>query len=483
MPSIKKNFFYSSILTTANYIVPLITFPYVSRVLGATNIGICNFVDSVINYFVIFSMLGISTIGIREIAACKGDRLQLSKTFSSLLSINIFTTVALLAVLIAATFLVPKFADYKQMLFVGSFKLVYNCFLIEWFFRGLEDFKYITVRTIAVRLIYVIAVFVFVRKADDYIYYYILTTAVVVINAVINLAYSHKFAHFSFKDLSLKPLIKPLFILGIYNVLLSMYTSFNVVYLGFVGGDTQVGYYTTATKIHSIILSLYTAFTGVMLPRMSALLSEKKEDEFRSLIHKSFELLFCFAIPIILYSVVFAHEIITLISGTGYEPAVPCLRIILPLILIIGYEQILVTQTLVPMKLDKAILINSIVGAVVGLVGNILLVNTFYAEGSSWTWVLSEIAVLISAQYFVSKYTGIKFQVGTLTKHLLLGAPVCIAFLFISQSSLQIYSKLIVSVIVLLMYYYIGFYYILKVPVVINVVNSVRKKKKLISSE
>lgn len=477
MPSIKKNFFYSSILTTANYIVPLITYPYVSRVLGATNIGICNFVDSVINYFVIFSMLGISTIGIREVAACKGNKQQLSKTFSSLLSINILTTGALLITLIFATLLVPKFVDYKQMLFVGSFKLLFNCFLIEWFFRGLEDFKYITVRSIIVRLVYVVAVFVFVRDADDYLYYYILTTLVVIINAVINLAYSGKFAHFSFKNLSIKPFLKPLVVLGIYNILLSMYTSFNVVYLGFVGGDTQVGYYTTATKIHSIILSIYTAFTGVMLPRMSVLIAENKEDEFKSMISKSFEVLFCFSFPIMIFSVVFAPEIIRLISGTGYEPAIPCLRIILPLIIIIGYEQILVTQTLVPKKLDKAVLINSIIGALVGVVGNVLLVKFFMAEGSSATWLISELSVLLSAQYFVTKHTGFHFPIKMFAQHILCALPILLVIIMFSLLEISYYVKFILAGISVCIYYVVVYLYVLRIPSIQGLLNSLKKRR------
>lgn len=133
-------------------------------------------------------------------------------------------------------------------------------------------------------------------------------------------------------------------------MLTSMYTSFNVTFLGFVTNVTEVGYYTTATKLHGIILAFFTAFTGVMLPRMSALVAENRMDEVKRLINKSFDLLFMISIPLIVFSIYFAPEIIYLISGNGYEGAITPMRMVMPLVLIIGMEQILIVQLLMPLK-------------------------------------------------------------------------------------------------------------------------------------
>ena len=140
MSSLKKNIFYSSILTTANYIFPLLTYPYVSRVLGVANIGVCNFVDSLINYYVIFSMLGIATVGIREISQSKGCRASLDKTFSRLLTINTITTSIVLAVLVASIYLVPKLYENRELMWIGALKLVSTYLLIDWLYKGLEEF-------------------------------------------------------------------------------------------------------------------------------------------------------------------------------------------------------------------------------------------------------------------------------------------------------------------------------------------------------
>lgn len=178
-----------------------------------------------------------------------------------------------------------------------------------------------------------------------------------------------------------------------------MYTSFNVAYLGFVANETEVGYYTTATKLYSILLALFTAFTGVLLPRMSSLLAENKLDEFKLLLQKSVNILFTFSIPVIIISTIMAPEIIQIIAGKGYEGAIIPMRIVMPLMLIIGYEQIMVIQTLMPLRKDKAILYNSILGATTGVLMNVLLVSTYKSIGSSIVWVTSELVVLTASQF------------------------------------------------------------------------------------
>ena len=155
MPSLKKNFFYSALLTLANYVFPLITYPYVSRVLGVTGIGICNFVDNIVNYFIVFSTMGIFVIGVREIAAVRSGEQERSKVFSSLLTLNGLMTLAAALVLTLAIFFVPKLAAYRTLLFLGVAKLIAHSLSLEWFFRGVEEFKYITNRSIIIKTLYV----------------------------------------------------------------------------------------------------------------------------------------------------------------------------------------------------------------------------------------------------------------------------------------------------------------------------------------
>lgn len=444
--SIKKNFIYSSILTVSNYLFPLIVFPYVSRVLGVTNIGICNFVDSIVNYFMLLSMMGISVLGIREISATKGDRLKMSRTFFSLLVLNGTFTVLASVGLIVATMTVPSLQPYRHLLYVSLFKLLGNFLLIEWFFKGLEDFKYITNRTIIVKMIYVVAVFLLVRQSGDYVTYYVLSVLMIFVNALLNCLYARRKIVFVFCELAPQQYVKPFLYLGSYLLITSMYTSFNVLYLGFVGGPDEVGYYTTATKLYTIILALFTAFTGVMMPRMSSLLAENRFEEFKLMIGKSINILTTLAIPAVLVTMIFSPQIIHLLAGGEFEGAITPARIVMPLLFIIGYEQILVIQVMMPTKHDRRIFCNAIIGALIGLTLNITLVPKCGAVGSSVVWLTSEMVVLVLSQFYVGRELKIAFPRRYVIRSIVAYIPLAVLMLLVYRAEVHEYLSFAIAV-------------------------------------
>lgn len=431
---LKKNFLYSGTLTCANYIFPMLTYPYVARVLGVENIGIYNFADAIISYFLLFSFMGVNSVGIREVAKAKGNQERLDKVYRSLLILVLISTSIATSILLAATFNVPKLYVHKELMFIGAVRLFCSVFQVEWLFKGLEEFKYITTRSLIVKCFYVASVFVFVRKADDYVIYFALYTLMVFFNALINLIHSRKFVTFRLKGIKIKSYIKPFFSLGVYMLLTSMYTSFNVAYLGFVAGEKQVGYYTTATKLYSIFLSIYSAFTGVMLPRMSSLLEENENEKFKKAIGLSQHILFAFAIPVLFFAVALAPDIIRVMAGPGYEDAILPMRIVLPLLVICGYEQIEVIQILMPMKQDGAILRNSFFGATTGILLNIIIVPHMQSVGSAIVWLCSEIVVLICAQVVIAKKIHLFFPLKKISYQLITYSPLLAFFFFIKET-------------------------------------------------
>ena len=437
---VKKNFLYSSVLTTAGYIFPLITFPYVSRVLGVTNIGICNFVDSIINYFVLFSMLGMQNTGIREIARNRGDKTGLSKTFFSIIGLNMMLVVIVATALVVSIQVVPQLAEHKALMYIGLAKLLIASSMIDWFYRGLENFRYITVRNIVIRCFYVVAVFVFIREKDDYVTYFALAAITEGLNALVNCIHARKYLTFAVKDVHPFKYLKSCLTLGSYSLLTSMYTSFNVVFLGFVTNTTEVGLYATATKLHKIIIGFLLAFTAVMLPRMSHLLAEGKTEEFREKISKSFSVLIYFSFPLIVICSVFASEIIAIISGPGYEKAAIPLTIIMPLVFIIGFEQILVVQILIALKKDRTILVNAIIGAIVGVTANLLMVKSMGCIGSSIAWLLSELSVMIATVVVARQYFSLSNTTKKMLVNFLYSIPaviVCIAIKHFDPSPIR----------------------------------------------
>ncbi len=462
MPSIKKNFFWSTLLTVAGYLFPLVTFPYVTRVLGVEGLGQYQFAYSTVEYFSIIAMLGMGTVGIREIAKVKGNRREMSKVFSSLICLNLLTTLVAILALFVLTLVIPSFIAHNKMLYIGLARILCGTLLIEWFFKGLEDFRFITIRAIAVRFIFVLAVFVFVRDENDYIIYFLLTSLTVAVNAVINILYSRKYVDFSFKGISIRSFTKPVIILGIYQILTAMYTSFNVIYLGAQCGDIEVGYYSTATKLYILIMSVFTSFTGVMLPRMSSYVANGKDVEFKTMTSKSLDFLLLFTMPLIVISEVFAPQIIRLIAGAGYEGAIIPMRMVMPLMLIIGYEQIIIIQMLMPLSKDNAILTNSIVGAIVGIILNLTLVHIFASKGSAIVWIGSELAVMISAQCFVTKYTGYIFPYKKIISSVICYMPLFLFCFFLSKTSTNWIVAMIVGIVVVALCSFFIELYILK---------------------
>jgi len=382
-------------------------------------------------------MMGINIVGIREVAKCKKNKEELSQTFSGLFWLNSITTIVALALLAVVTLAFEQIRTYWHLVAVGALKLLLNYMLIEWLYKGLEEFKYITYRTILIKILYVISIFIFVQERDDYQIYYLLTVLMIVLNSVVNLVYSQKYVSFRFKDVKVFKYAKSFFILGLYTLLNSMYISLNVTWLGFVSGETEVGYYTTASKLYNILIAVFSAFTGVMLPKMSALLAEGENDKFKLLLTKACNVLFSFSIPLIIFAIIYTPEIILIISGPNYEGAIMPMRIMMPLILIIGYEQILVIQTLMPLKKDRAIFKNSIVGAFTGILLNLFLVPRYESTGAALVWVSSEIIVLLCAQHFVTRYIKMKFPLIQFLKLAGLNIPLAVilwvSYLFIDH--------------------------------------------------
>ena len=394
-PSIKKNFVYKSALTISTYLMNFITFPYVSRVLGVDRIGLVSFVDNVVNYFLLFATMGVTILGVREIATVKNNREDRNRVYSNILGMNIVFTIVTLLIYIISIFVISDFYQYKELFYVGGAKILFTAFLVEWYFTGVENFRYITIRSLLVKLLYVLAVFVYVRTPNDYTLYFILTILVVVVNAVINIVYIHKFVVLIKQELFSKKYVKQNISLGIYSIMTSMYLTFNVMFLGLCSSHTEVGYYTTAFKLYSVILGFFTAFTNVMLPRMSSLLAEGEKEKFQGFINKSFDAMCTFSIPLVLCSIVMAPQIIYILSGDGYEGAILPMRIIMPAVLLVGIAQVFAVQVLLPMKKDRILFIASLLGASISLVINILVVPKLQSVGSAIVLLSSELVVTL----------------------------------------------------------------------------------------
>ena len=422
-PSIKKNFAYKSVLTLSTYLINFITFPYVARVLGVERIGLVNFVDNTVNYFLLFATMGVGLLGVREIAAVKEDKKRRDQVYSSMLALNLLFTLVSLGIYLLCISTIPKLCQYDELFYIGTAKILFTVFLVEWFFTGVENFRYITLRSILIKVLYIISVFLFVRDTSDYRLYFILTVGVVGLKALINQLYIRKFVRVRWNNIQLFKYLKQNVTLGIYTLMTSMYLTFNVMYLGLVSNNTEVGYYTTAFKLYSVILGFFTAFTNVMLPRMSSLLANGEKDRFQELVNRSFSVMATCCIPLILCSMIMAPQIVYILSGPGYEGAILPMRIIMPAAFAVGVAQVLAIQVLMPMKKDKVLLIASIIGAVVSLLINLLVVPSVKSVGSAVVLLCSEMGVTGMYVWYVLSQELILIPIKAIGKNVLFSLP------------------------------------------------------------
>lgn len=388
---LKRNVIYNCILTLSNYIFGIILLPYISRVLGASNIGAVDLVTNIVSYAIIIASLGVPTIGVRIIAKTKNSQESLNESFSNLFFLNILYMLCTVIIFTVVLLMVKSISEYRPLLYIGAIHIIASPFLVEWLYKGLENFKYITIRNIIVRCLYVVLVFIFVKEKEDYIVYYGLTVGTMVLNAIINIYYASKFVDFRLSGVKPFSYFSYTIKYGVYLLVTSMYSTLSIAYLGIRTNTTQVGYYSTAIKFFTIIIGFFTAISTVIMSRSSALVASNEKDQHKNIVDKSIKLILILSIPIIIISEILAPEIIMVVAGIEFMPSVEIFRIVMPLILLVGIDQILANQILIPIEKDNWVLQASIIGALVGISLNIVLVDTFFAIGTAYALLITEI--------------------------------------------------------------------------------------------
>ena len=400
----------NALLTMSSFIFPLITFPYVSRILGPTGTGKINFVTSFISYFSMFAQLGIPTYGIRACARVRDNKQELTKVAQELLIINLVTTLLSYIGLGICMLLVPRMQSDRELYIVISFSIILTTIGMEWIYKALEQYTYITIRSIVFKFIAVIAMLLLIHKEEDYVIYGAISIFAASASNIFNFINVHKY-------ISLKPVgnfdfkrhVKPVLVFFAMTIASTIYTNLDNVMLGFMASDADVGYYGVAVKIKGILVSLVTSLSAVLLPRVSYYIENKQMDEFKRVCEKALDFLFVVAIPISVYFILFAKEGIYFLSGELYDNSIIPMRIVMPTVLLIGLSNITGIQILVPLGLEKKVLYSEIVGAIVDCTINVLLISQLKSIGTAIATLFAEFAVLLY-QYIELKKNAFKVE-------------------------------------------------------------------------
>ena len=302
--SVKYNFVMSTILKMSSFVFPLITFPYISRVLGPDGNGKISFATSIIYYFTTFASLGIPTYGVRICAQYRNDKNKLTKTVHELLALGTMLTLIAYVALVIAVYFVPQLRANSAVIFVTSAILILSNVGVEWFYQAIEQYDYITFRNIFFKIISIILMFAFVKDINDYVIYAGIQVIGTVGSNILNLIRLRKYISVRpVKNYNIMQHIKPSLVFLMITVAATVYTNLDTVMLGFMVNNTQVGYFNAAVKMKNILVSLVASLSTVLLPRVSYYVKNNMMEEYKKTIANSFKAgnTNCIAIDDVLY--------------------------------------------------------------------------------------------------------------------------------------------------------------------------------------
>lgn len=378
---IKKNFFYQSLYRTVLIIAPLIVAPYVSRALGPEGIGTNALSLAVASYFVLFAMLGIGYHGNRTIAAVRDDPDKLSKTFSNLLALHIAISGV---VIVAYVMFIIFFTNDNRIYFIAQAPIVVAALInITWFFKGLENFKTVALRNVLVKTITVICVLIFVNDRSD-LWKYILIMAVGTLMGQLSVwLLIRKFVTFvkpSWNEM--KPHIRPMLILFIPILAMSIYTQFNRIMLGNMAGSVEIGFFSSSNKVMSIAMGFIWALNSVLIPRIANLNAKGDEKEKQKITQTSMKYIMMLAFAMAFGIAAIAHDFAPLFFGEAFEPAGILIFVLCIKLPILAFGTTLAAQYIIPHSKDKVYSASAIAAAVVSLVANMILIPSYGAMGA-----------------------------------------------------------------------------------------------------
>lgn len=394
--SLKLNFIMNSILTMSSFIFPLITFPYVSRILLPEGTGKVSFATSVISYFAMFAQLGIPTYGIRACAKVRDNRKELTKTAQEIFGINIVMTLLAYAVFVVALITVPRLQQDKTLFLIVSTTMIFNAIGMEWLYKALEQYTYITIRSIIFKFVALVAMFLLIHEKSDYVIYGAISILASSASNVFNFVNVHRYIGFRpVGQYDFKRHLKPITVFFAMSCATTVYTHLDTVMLGFMTTDADVGYYNAAVKIKTILVSIVTSLGTVMLPRASYYVEHGMKEEFHRITCKAINFVFLLATPLMVYFMLFAKEGIFFLSGDAYAGSIAPMQLIMPTLLFIGLSNIMGIQILVPLGKEKVVLYSEIAGAVVDLIINWILIPSMASAGAAIGTLVAEAVVTV----------------------------------------------------------------------------------------
>lgn len=466
----------NSLQTLLNLIFPLITFPYVSRVLSVNGMGKYNFANSIISYFVLIAGLGISRYAVREGAKFRENKVKFSEFASRIFSINLCSTIVSYILLFVTLLMVTSLQNYIEAILIFSIQMFFTTLGVDWLYIIYEEYGYITFRNILFKIISILLLFVFVRHSGDYLKYAAITTFASVGSYILNFFHARKICKIRLVwRFNWKTYMVPILTIFGTMIAVTIYVSSDITMLGFLKNDYIVGIYSISAKIYGMIGPMLSATMAVTIPRLALLMGQKRVDEYKWLFEKLLQSMIVIVLPAVVGLIMTSKNIIIIIAGEGYIRSTASLRI-LSLALFFGtINTIFVECVLIPAKRERATLITAIIAAVVNLSLNFALIPLYSEKGTAMTTVIAECLSMIINFYFSKDIIGRIIFKTTFWKNNLGVVMGCIAVLCTCLVVKMIIYKNIVQFIMCVVcscVIYVVVLYLFKNRLVVNFINN-----------
>lgn len=449
--SLTKNAILNGIRNGLNLLFPLITFPYVSRVLQVEKLGEYNFANSVISYFVLLAGLGISSYAVREGAKLREDKDEFNFFTSSVFTINVLSTVISYICLFGCLWILESLHKYSMLILVFSIQIIFITIGVEWVYSIYEEYLYITLRGILFKILSIIFLFIFVKTEEDVIAYAGITMFASVGSNLLNFINLKRYCKLSLVDLKLCYVhLKPILTLFASSVAVMIYVYSDTTMLGLMKGDYEVGIYSVSTKIYTIMKSMLSSVIIVSIPRVSLYYGTNQTQKFNNTVQKIYDTLMVLVIPIVLGIFILSERIVVFISGKEYLRSISSLRI-LSIALIFCISGWIFNQCiLLPSGKEKIILKATAYSAGLNIGLNFILIPYMSENATAFTTVVSEAVMMIICVHYGSKISEVK----VLNRNILTSVFACIVMtsvcVILNKFFSEIFNIQVIIVIVLI---------------------------------
>lgn len=411
-------------------IYPLVSAIYVSHILESDRVGAVSYAQNIVSYFVLLASVGIPSFGVRGIAKCKTPE-ERNKLFNTLFWLNALTTAISIVLYGTLVVSVPLFRENYILYMIAGIQLVFSFFNVDWLFEGMEEYRYISIRSIIIKLLALAALFVFIHEKDDYIIYALIFCVAIGGNNILNIIRSRKYVVLSFKDVNIFEYIKPIMILFVASLAIELYTMIDTTMLGFFCEDSSVGCYSNAIKLTRMVISFCAAIGAILLPRLSVIYEEGNMDLFKRLLNTALQMMLFFAIPAAIGLFLLSDRVIPLLYGDTFDEAIPILKILSLMIPVVVMNTLVGVQLFVSTNRENKYTVCVVCGAIVNVILNSILIPLRGATAAAVASFISEVVVFAMYLILSRKIYTLKLGIGFIISMVTSMAAYILLFYFV----------------------------------------------------